>query len=128
MDRKSRKKNKNGLERRDFLKVGATGVLASLAGCAPPASEDTALRARAPDQSPDTLQVPDIGNLVDPLAREDQAVGAEQHDTDAAPVGSLFKGQHHLASATAIWLSGTSWMPLWASAPIHCDNRSSVTG
>ena len=66
MATRSRHKNKHGLERRDFLKLGATGVLASLTGCAPPASEDTALRARVPDQSPDALQVPEIGNLVDP--------------------------------------------------------------
>jgi len=66
MDRKSREKNKNGLERRDFLKLGATGVLASLAGCTAPAADDRASRARAPAQTPDTSEIPDVGKLVDP--------------------------------------------------------------
>lgn len=70
----ARENNKKGLERRDFLKLGAAGVTATLVGCAiaekgaqaptatpgPPAvTPETAAQMKA--------KIPEVGDLIDPL-------------------------------------------------------------
>jgi len=66
--------NKKGLERREFLKLGAAGVTATLAGCAiaekgaqvPTATPGPA--AVTPETSAQmTTKIPEIGDLIDPL-------------------------------------------------------------
>jgi FtsP/CotA-like multicopper oxidase with cupredoxin domain len=61
------------LERRDFLKLGAGGVVAGLAGCASPSvlspdNQETSPEAvpEADPVTPVTEEVPEVGDLVDP--------------------------------------------------------------
>jgi FtsP/CotA-like multicopper oxidase with cupredoxin domain len=70
----NRKQNKDeatgpGLERRDFIKLGATGVVASLAGCATPVTLSPATAGAEPSTisaTPELSPTPEIGDLVDP--------------------------------------------------------------
>ena len=63
--------DKNSLPRRDFIKLGATGVAVSLAGCVPSSPDEP--QQGAPSAAPggsqggaDMPPTPDIDNLVDP--------------------------------------------------------------
>ncbi len=66
------------LERRDFLKLGATGVAASLAGCATGSQAPSAGMAPVPDAdeapavspSSEAQQTPQLGDLPDPATAE----------------------------------------------------------
>ncbi|MFT5139524.1 MAG: FtsP/CotA-like multicopper oxidase with cupredoxin domain [Lysobacterales bacterium] len=63
---------KKGLERREFIKLGASGVAATLAACAAPSTlvgttENKALPASVTDLSaPAEVKIPDIGDHMDP--------------------------------------------------------------
>jgi FtsP/CotA-like multicopper oxidase with cupredoxin domain len=64
-----KKTDQGSWERRDFLKLGATGMVVTLAGCAAPARMQTAPEATTvAGESMDEAEAPapDIGNLVDP--------------------------------------------------------------
>ncbi len=70
-----RDNNKQGLERRDFIKLGATGVVAGLAGCAAPmaldqtAGAETAVAGFSSESAALALEnppIPEASDLVDP--------------------------------------------------------------
>ena len=60
MRSKARDKNKNGLERREFIKLSVTGIAASLSGCVSSFSADS-----TPKPKPKPA-IQNLGNLVDP--------------------------------------------------------------
>jgi len=70
-------KNKKGLERREFIKLGAAGVTVTLAGCAV-AGKSTQVPNTTPGPAtaaPETpgkkkVKVPEVGDLIDPLSAE----------------------------------------------------------
>jgi len=63
----------NGLKRREFLKIGATGVGVALSGCVPGTTEDSGSGDDEGDgeitstgRKPPTRPIPEVGELVDP--------------------------------------------------------------
>jgi FtsP/CotA-like multicopper oxidase with cupredoxin domain len=66
-------KHNNGLKRREFLKIGATGFGVALTGCGPgaapddlPADEELFEEVTSTGRKPPTRRVPEVGELIDP--------------------------------------------------------------